>query len=131
MFYLTALKLQIMKLNLTFLFAFGLLTFIACGDPEEPDPVACVTTDLTYTADIADIINESCATVGCHGMGTTTTFEMHDYTTTKAAVDYDRIIGAINHDADFSPMPYPEGAAKLEQCKIDQITAWITAGAIE
>jgi len=115
-----------MKINLTFLFAVGLLAFAACNDPEECDPMG-----MTYTEDIASIINGNCATSGCHEMASTSTFEMHDYASTKAAVDFGRILGAINHQTGFEPMPYPAGSDKLDQCNIDKITTWISDGAPE
>jgi len=48
-----------------------------------------------------------------------------------AAVQFNRIVGAINHETGFLPMPYPVGSAKLDQCDIDKVTAWITNGAPE
>jgi len=120
-----------MKTNMLFFFSLLALLFIACNDDPDPPVNECETTDLTYTADIATILNTSCATAGCHEMGSTTTFEMHDFAAATAAVGFGRIIGAINHDTDFSPMPYPEGTAKLDDCKINQITAWINDGAPE
>lgn len=121
-----------MKINVLLFLAMISIIYIACGD-SEPDPMTetCETTDLSYTNDIAAIINGSCATSGCHEMDSSTTFEMHDYATSKAAVDFGRIVGAINHEEGFVPMPFPSGADKIEQCNIDKITAWINDGAPE
>jgi len=117
--------------KLKLLFAMLLLVgFIACGDDEEPmTGVTCETADLTYTNGIADIINGSCATSGCHASNTMTTFPMGNYDEALAAVGFGRIIGSINHEANFSPMP--RNGAKLDDCTIDKVTAWINDGAPE
>ena len=123
-----------MKLNyLLFALVFGLFATACNSDDEaEPEtPATCETTGLTYTNDIAAIINGSCAVAGCHNTGTTSTFPMGTFAETSVAVGFGRIIGSINHEMDFLPMPYPEGAEKLEQCTIDKITAWINDGAPE
>jgi len=117
-----------MKQILVFLLSISFLAFVACGEDEMD---TCETTGLTYTNDIAPIINGSCASAACHGSGTVTTFPMGNYDETSTAVGFGRIVGAINHDEGFLPMPYPEGSAKIEQCNIDKITAWINDGAPE
>jgi hypothetical protein len=118
-----------MKLNTIFFLIMLGLIFVACDDEEMPMGMECETAGLTYTDDIASIINSTCALSGCHEMNSSTTFEMHDFATITAAVGFGRIIGAINQDAGFSPMP--RGGEKLEDCTIDMITAWINDGAPE
>jgi len=120
-----------MKLNYAFLIMLCLGLFLAsCGDDEE-EPATCETADLTYTNDIASIINGSCAVSGCHNAGATATFAMSDFAETSAAVGFGRIVGAINHSDGFLPMPYPSGSDKIAQCDIDKITQWIADGAPE
>ncbi len=114
-----------MKLKLSVLCLFSFILILSCGGDEE-----CNSTDLTYNNGISTILNTSCASSACHGEGTTTTFEMYNYATTTA-VDNARIIGAINHDAGFIPMPLPQGADKLSDCDIEKITAWINDGSPE
>lgn len=116
-------------MKLKYLFIFLLVGFtMACGDD---DGDVCDTADLTYNNDIATIINSNCATAGCHNVDAAAagTFQMNDFTTTKAAVGFDRIKGAINHEATYSAMP--KNGDKLDQCLIDKIEAWIDAGAPE
>lgn len=120
-----------MKINALLFLAMISIFLVACDDEVDPPVDTCETADLTYTSDIASIIDESCATAGCHEMGSSTTFEMHDYATTKAAVDFGRIIGAINHETGFIPMPFPVGSDMIAECDIDQLTAWINDGAPE
>lgn len=115
-------------MKIRFLLLTTALLFAACKDD---DADLCDTTDLTYNNDIAAIINNSCTLSGCHASGTTTTFPMGNYQKALVAVGFDRIIGAINHENGFEPMPYPAGTAKLDQCDIDKLTAWINDGAPE
>ncbi len=104
--------------------------YFSCGDGGDGDE--CVTTDLTYNNDIAAIIDGSCATAGCHEMGSSTTFEMHDYNAVLTEINGDnRIVGSINHETGFTPMPFPLGEDKIDQCNIDKITSWISDGAPE
>lgn len=103
---------------------------IACGgDDPDPEPT-CETDNLTYTNGASQILNASCAIAGCHVDGTAT-FRMDNYDDAFLAVGFGRIIGSINHEENFKPMPYPEGSDKLEDCDIDKLTAWINAGAPE
>ena len=95
---------------------------------------ACAGTDIpvaviTYTTGISAIIDMSCA-VGapCHVAGTGT-FPMTNYDEALEAVGFGRMIGAINHEAGFQPMP--RNMPMLPQETIDQITEWINAGAPE
>ena len=104
---------------------FGLVLF-AC-DKED----LCETEDITYTNTIASILNSTCALSGCHvdGNEANAFFSFEGYTKAKGAADFGRIVGAINHEVDYSPMP--KNGDKLDQCTIDQITAWVDAGAPE
>ena len=118
-----------MKIRFLLLLLTTALLVAACNKDDDQD--ICETTDLTYTNGIAAIINNSCATAGCHNSGTTTAFPMGNYQEALVAVGFDRIIGAINHESGFLPMPYPAGTEKLDQCDIDKLTAWINDGAPE
>jgi len=125
-----------MKINALLFLAIMSLIIVACGEDEpDPMPVDCDTVGMTYTDDIAAIIDKSCAAAnGCHIDGTLATFEMHDYATTKIAVDNPNwnIVASINQEMGVIPMPYATATTtsdKIPQCDIDQITAWIDAGA--
>jgi len=115
-----------------FSLALLLVSFIACSDDEEmmvSGTPLCEVDGLTYTNAISSIINTSCALSGCHASNTTATFPMGNYDETFAAVGFGRIIGAINHEPGFAPMP--RNASQLDDCTIDRITAWINDGAPE
>ena len=121
-----------MKTTTILLLAISLM-FIACGDDdEEPMTNECETVDLTYTSTTASIFNKSCALSGCHTDASLAGgFSLDDYDAVFIAVGFGRIEGAINHQDGFLPMPYPAGSSMLEQCSIDQISAWIADGAPE
>ena len=115
-----------MKLKFLIVFGFAVTLFAACGGED------CSSPDITYTEGASAIINTSCAaTPACHGNGTTATFPMSNYDQALAATSFGRIIGSINHQEGFRPMPFPEGSLMLEECEIDKLTAWINAGAPE
>lgn len=120
-------------MNFKLLFSALLLgaVLIACNkdDGEEEDP--CDTSSVTYTDDIATIFNTSCAVSTCHvdGNEDKAKFSLVGYEKAKLAASFGRIVGAISHETDFTPMPY--GGDKLEQCSIDKISAWINAGTPE
>jgi len=80
---------------------------------------------------VASIFNASCAVSGCHvdGNEDNAWFSLEGYANSKASADFGRIVGAISHDTDFSPMP--KNGNKLDQCTIDKISAWVSAGAPE
>ena len=111
-----------------FLLVLGLLV-IAC---DKDDDDICNTTNVTYTNTVASTFNGSCAFVGCHvdGNEMNAFFSLEGYEKSKSAANFGRIVGAISHDMEFSPMPVNVDN-KLDQCSIDKIAAWIDAGAPE
>lgn len=118
---------------------FGLLSmtfFSACDkddddDPMDDDPIVdtCNTDNITYN-DVESILNTSCATEACHSAGSQLG-SLANYDDAVAFVEFGRILGAIKHEENFSPMPYPPGSDKLEDCEISKIEAWVAAGTPE
>ena len=47
------------------------------------------------------------------------------------AAGFGSMVGALNHEPGFTPMPNPPGSPKIAQCDIDKIEAWIADGAPE
>ncbi len=102
---------------------------MACGDDEEEEPMVaeCVTDGVTYTNDIAAILNTNCATTTCHNdTDLANGFSVEGFMKASAAAQFDNFLPSINQDSGFSPMP--RGRDKLDQCDIDKISAWIDAG---
>ncbi len=115
---------------------FGTLTLliiifasVACSkeepieEPMDPDPVECSTDDVTYENTIKTILS-GCTASSCHGASTSRS--MANYDDAKAYAGLGRILGALRREAGFNPMP--QGGAKLSDCKIDQVAAWIADG---
>jgi len=85
----------------------------------------CDTTDVSYTQDIAPILNTSCN--GCHASAINiANVSLDQHTAVKKYVDNGKLIGVIRHDPGFSAMP--SGAPKIADCSIQKIQAWIEAG---
>ena len=116
-----------MKTTLKFMLPLiSIMLFIGCSsDSEEdlttppPDDDKVVDNDITYTTDIAPIINSNC--VGCHGNPTQNgaPFSL----TTFSQVD-SRASGIFNR-TNNGTMP-PSG--KLPQATINLISEWIDGG---
>lgn len=87
----------------------------------------CNTNVFTYSGAVKSIIETYCK--GCHSEPATATKpNFSDYQGVKAVAQLNgRLLGAINHLAGFKPMP--QTGPKLNDCKIEQITKWIQAGA--
>ena len=81
-------------------------------------------------------MDASCATSGCHDANTKSdNVDLSNYDGVKAAAlntskqNTSLLLGAINHQSGFTEMP--ENAAKLSDCTVEKITAWINDGAPE
>lgn len=115
------------KLYLTFLLAIGLFSLNACKEEEDPvDPPA--ETNVTYTDDAAAILNASCAFSGCHNSGSQVG-SLEGYTDAKAFAEFGRMIPAIKHEANYSPMP--KNGNKLSADKIATLEQWVEDGLLE
>lgn len=89
----------------------------------------CDTTRVTYVGTIQPILSKNCASVGCHeGAASAAGIDLSNYSGTKIIADNGRLIGVINHNPGFSPMP--KNAAKLSNCDINKISAWVNKGSM-
>lgn len=88
----------------------------------------CDTSNVTFAATVHPIFHQTC--VGCHNATTANAgFDFSTYAGVNASINAGKLMGAINHESGFKPMP--QNGNKLDQCKIDQIRIWIDAGALE
>lgn len=86
----------------------------------------CDTSNVTYTTTIKTILDNSCALSGCHDAQTKSFgYDLSNYNGAVAGTQ-GRLLGAIRHDNGFIAMP--KGMAKLSDCDIAKITAWINSG---
>jgi len=115
------------------LFCLSLLNSGCYYDKEEllyPDTLACDTTAVSYMNDIEPVINLSC--YGCHSndqsqvAGAGISLEGHSNFSSFTSQNTDRFLGAVKHEASYSPMP--KGTAKLTECEISKLEAWFNDG---
>lgn len=83
----------------------------------------CDDVDMSFANDIMPIIEGNCSITGCHVTGGNGIL-LEDYNTVKVRVDNGSFLNVV---VDAQTMP-PSGP--LEQCQMDQIESWITAGAL-
>lgn len=90
---------------------------------------ACDTSGMSFATDIQPILNTNCALSGCHKTGSATGgYILDTYAGVNATVSSGRLLGSINHETGYSPMP--KNSSKLASCDINKITAWVNAGAL-
>ena len=104
---------------------------IASCSSDSEDPMAtCEPDNLTYTNDIAAIINTNCATTDvCHTATSTRIFSLADFNAVNLQIPENRISGAINQLSGFAAMP--RNAERLDDCTIAMIDQWLDDGAPE
>ena len=89
-------------------------------------PTVCVTTGMSYQANIVPILQQNC--YECHSAAVNTaniTLEGHSELI-KHTTGGGRLLGAIKHQPGFSQMP--KNASKLLACDIAKIEQWILDG---
>lgn len=87
----------------------------------------CDTTNVTFSGNVFPIIQNNCT--GCHSGATPSgLIDLTSHMNIKVMADNGRLLGSINHDAGFVPMP--RGGNKLQACQIDQVRIWIGGGAL-
>ena len=89
--------------------------------------IECNLDNIEYMATVLPIISDNC--YGCHDQASNFgNITLEGYDALKTYVDNGQLIGSINHQSGFSPMP--KNLAKLLDCEIEKIEAWISAGAL-
>ncbi len=96
---------------------------LAGPDPPDPTPQLCDTLDVTYNADVYPIFNQYC--VFCHGGEIPEGgIDLTKYEDVAAIAQSGQLLGSINHDPGYSPMP--KDGDKLSFCQIRTITIWVS-----
>ena len=86
----------------------------------------CDTTETKYASTIAPILSANCNS--CHGGSSpSANINLETYDEVKKYVNNGTLIGSIKHKSGYSNMP--QGASKLDDCKILKIETWIGRGA--
>ncbi len=108
------------------LFVTVVMTPACSSDSEDELLPDCDLENVTYSEVIAPIMAASCN--ACHtGAGAPLRIRTDNYADLSEIALSSRLMGAINHDEGFSPMP--QGQPQLDKCTRDQIAAWATVGA--
>jgi len=85
---------------------------------------SCDTNNVKFSTVVSQIISSNCK--GCHsGSNPSKNVKLENYNDVKAIADDGRLLNVINSSV-YALMP-PSG--KLDNCKINQITKWVNAGA--
>lgn len=118
------------ELRITSLLLLSSLMILGCyyDVEEEIYPTAdCLTVEMSYRNDIQPILASECYT--CHSAAANfANITLEGFDEMNKYVADGSLIGAIRHDAGFSPMP--KNKAMLLQCEIEKIEAWIADGAL-
>lgn len=90
-----------------------------CGSP-------CDSMDFKYSTAIKPLVEQYCR--GCHNSAAPSAgIALDVYDGIKAVALNGKLLGAIQHQQGFSPMP--KGGAKLSDCQILQVKKWVADGA--
>lgn len=97
------------------------------GPDPAPQPASCDTTAVTYAGVISPIFDTNCRQ--CHGKAVYKksggSNDLSDYKSIKDQ-PAGLIVHCIQHDPGYAAMPI--GGAKLADCDIERIKAWMAAG---
>jgi len=90
------------------------------------NPNTCDTTSVSYAGFVAPLLSTYC--VGCHSGGAPSGgIALNNFTGVQAVALNGRLIGAITWASGFQRMPL--NGAKLSECNINKIKAWVHNGA--
>jgi mono/diheme cytochrome c family protein len=118
-------------MRFTFVLCLSLIVMATgCSQDNEEELTVCNTdpASIRYASTITAILSANGCN-GCHsgngalGGG----ISLDNYASVKAVADNGRLAGAVSHASGYSPMP--KGGAKISDCDIARIQAWIAAGA--
>jgi hypothetical protein len=88
-------------------------------------PVDCNTANVSFSADIQPILNNSC--LSCHSAAANRgNVNLEGHTAVLKYAKNGSLVGSVIYASGYSNMP--QGASKLETCKILKIEAWVNAG---
>ncbi|MCC6185923.1 MAG: hypothetical protein IT256_02090 [Chitinophagaceae bacterium] len=90
-----------------------------------PSTGICDTTAVTFGNDIKSIINNSCATSGCHNASAAGGYNLTSYAGVKTMVDNNVFLTVIESGS------MPKNASKLDDCSINKVRSWISKGALD
>ena len=85
----------------------------------------CDTLNVTFSTSVWPTLSTNC--VGCHsGANPDGNIVITDYNSIVTLANTGSLLGVINHEGNYSPMP--KNGQKLSDCKIAEIKIWIEDG---
>ena len=113
------------------LFLFSILLFGCFYDKEgEMHPLGaksnCDTVNVTYSNQVMSLMNTYCNGSSCHSGGVLH-YDFSTWSDLNSAATGGFLMGTVNHQSGFSPMP--SSTFKLTPCQIRTLQIWVDAGA--
>lgn len=108
------------------IFALLALFFVSCTNYKEDlltDPNLCNTENLSFSADILPILNNSCSTSDCHAAGGFAPGYLSNYDEVMIMIDNGKLLYRVGETRDMPP------SGPLTECQIEKIRSWVDAGA--
>lgn len=126
-----------MTKKITLLFYLGCCSFVTSCYYDKKDQIypqvavsACDTTNITYQAVVAPILNTNCNS--CHATAVANKSGagviLDNYASVKPYITNNSLLKSIVQNGKVSPMPL--NAPKMDACTISKIAAWINKGAL-
>ena|SRR6187402_339677 len=110
---------------------FGMVVLSSCyydNAEELYPPTTCVTDSMSLQTHIEPILSHNC--YACHSSAAgpfNGNVILEEYNELVKYATSGQLVGAINHDPSYSPMP--QNAPHLGSCDIAKIESWVGAGA--
>jgi hypothetical protein len=102
-------------------------SFCTYNNEEELYPnEICDTADISYINDIKPIFEQNCYSCHSNSVLYYGNLSLENINHIQRVVDNGKLLKNIKHEPDGRPMP--EGAAKLSDCNINKIEAWVNRG---
>jgi hypothetical protein len=100
------------------------------ADTNYADEATCTSTP-TYTADIAPILNVSCAIGGCHNASAKKGgIDLSNYNVAKSEfTKSNTALASVHHASGVDAMP--DGQSKLSDATINKLDCWVKNGCLE
>jgi cytochrome c553 len=97
---------------------------------DDPAVYDCSGVTSTYTTDVKPIIDNNCATAGCHNATSQANgIDLSNYNSVKSNAASSNFMGSMEHKSGFNAMP--QGAAKLSDANLKTIACWIENGMLQ
>lgn len=90
-----------------------------------PSTALCDTSNVTWPNNIQPLVNNSCATSGCHDANGVGGYALNTYAGVKRMVDDQKFITVMVNGT------MPKGGSKMDDCSINKVRAWINRGALQ